>query len=374
MSETKVRSLRSQSLDLLRFPLAVFVVTEHMVCVSTDMGSLDVQSNEAFWVFHRFVAAFLQGISVPIFFFISGYVFFVNMPEMTKERYFQKLKNRTKTLFIPYLVWNALELLLVIVKSMSALGTFSSVPGVAPDLSLGSVLACFWRYDGELFPSVHGDGGGEAIYPLVYSLWFLRDLMIVVVFSPVLHWAIRKFRWGVLAILFVIYLLIPDANRYHYLITALLFFSTGAYLSIWRIDLFRVFKPLSRWSLALYLLLCLSLLFVSGAPEVMHYVKVLSIIVALPLAYNMATWLLQNTRIKVSSFLVSASFFIYVSHQLICFRVLKLSVFTLRPEQGWAVVATYVISEVAVILLLLGMFYLMKRYTPSLLRVVAGRK
>lgn len=161
MSETKVRSMRSQSLDLLRFPLAVFVVTEHMVCVSTDMGSLDVQSNEVFWVFHRFVAAFLQGMSI---------------------------------------------------------------------------------------------------------------------------------------------------------------------------------------------------------------------IVALPLAYNMAAWLLRNTRIKVSSFLASASFFIYVSHQLICFRVLNLSVFTLRPEQGWAVVATYVISEVAVILLLLGMFYLMKRYTPSLLRVVAGRK
>lgn len=161
MSETKVRSMRSQSLDLLRFPLAVFVVTEHMVCVSTDMGSLDVQSNEVFWVFHRFVAAFLQGMSI---------------------------------------------------------------------------------------------------------------------------------------------------------------------------------------------------------------------IVALPLAYNMAAWLLRNTRIKVSSFLAFASFFIYVSHLLICFRVLKLFVITLRPEQGWAIVATSVISEVAVILLLLEMFYLMKRYTPSLLRVVAGRK
>lgn len=146
MSETKVRSLRSQSLDLLRFPLAVIVVTVHMVTiqgVSTDMGNLDVQSNEAFLVFHRFVTAFLQCISVPVYFFISGYVFFANMPEMTKERYFQKLRNRTKTLLIPYLVWNALELLLVIVKSIPALGAFSSVPGVAPDLSFGSVLACF---------------------------------------------------------------------------------------------------------------------------------------------------------------------------------------------------------------------------------------
>ena len=376
MSETKVRSLRSQSLDLLRFPLAVIVVTVHMVTiqgVSTDMGNLDVQSNEAFLVFHRFVTAFLQGISVPIYFFISGYVFFANMPEMTKERYFQKLRNRTKTLLIPYLVWNALELLLVIVKSIPALGAFSSVPGVAPDLSFGSVLACFWRYDGELFPNVHG-GGGEALYPLVYSLWFLRDLMIVVVFSPVLHWAIRKFRWGVLVVLFMIYLLIPDNNRFHFLITALLFFSTGAYLSIWQIDMFRAFRPFSRWALVLYPLLCLFLFFVLGSPKVMHYAKVLSIIVALPLAYNMAAWLLQNTRIKVSSFLASASFFIYVSHLLICFRVLKLFVIMLQPEQGWAVVATYVVSEVAVILLLLGMFYLMKRYTPSLLRVVAGRK
>ena len=92
-------NLRSQSLDLLRFPLAIVVVTVHMF--SARVGLDGAQFNaDTFPVFRDvciFIRAFLAGISVPIYFFISGYVFFVNVDVFTTERYLQKLKNRVHT-------------------------------------------------------------------------------------------------------------------------------------------------------------------------------------------------------------------------------------------------------------------------------------
>ena len=132
--------------------------------------------------------------------------------------------------------------------------------------------------------------------------------------------------------------------------------------------------PLFRPAAVLYPLSCLSLFLIHGHPQVMHWVKVVSILAALPLAYNLAVWLLQKGWVRVSAFLASASFFVYVSHTLVHIRVLKLSAFLFQPESDWAVLLTYVVAEAAVIGLLLSAFWAMRQYTPRLLRIVAGRK
>ena len=105
--------LRSQSLDLLRFPLAVVVLTIHIF----SSGGLTVQGSTVtfdelpfFLELNHFIDGFLRGQSVPIYFFISGYVFFLGV-KLTKEKYAQKLRNRVKTLLIPYLIWNTIAVL-----------------------------------------------------------------------------------------------------------------------------------------------------------------------------------------------------------------------------------------------------------------------
>lgn len=71
--------LRTQSLDLLRFPLAVIVVSAHVfnkeaIAISGEV--FDVCQYSLYNDFLLFVDGFLRGISVPVYFFISGYVFF----------------------------------------------------------------------------------------------------------------------------------------------------------------------------------------------------------------------------------------------------------------------------------------------------------
>ncbi len=72
--------LRSQSLDLLRFPLAVVVLTIHTF--STDGftiqgNSVSLDDFPILLETNYFINAFLRGQSVPIYFFISGFVFFL---------------------------------------------------------------------------------------------------------------------------------------------------------------------------------------------------------------------------------------------------------------------------------------------------------
>ena len=88
--------LRSQSLDLLRFPLAVVVLVVHVFTISeVAFGGqrLHVGDFPLFEQVRCFLDAFLRGQSVPIYYFISGYVFFLGA-EMTRKVYVRKLNNR----------------------------------------------------------------------------------------------------------------------------------------------------------------------------------------------------------------------------------------------------------------------------------------
>ena len=108
-------NLRSQSLDLLRFPLAVVILLIHIFSTDgiTFQGkTLTFESYPLFLFVNRLIDAFLRGQSVPIYYFISGFVFFIGV-KMTKDVYIRKFKNRTKSLLIPYLIWNIFAILLL---------------------------------------------------------------------------------------------------------------------------------------------------------------------------------------------------------------------------------------------------------------------
>ena len=133
------RGLHSQSLDLMRFPLAVVVLTVHVSSITQLSGNTYTAGAEAF---SRFVEIFLHNQSVPIYFFIAGYVFFYKM-EMNRQQYTRKLHNRVKSLLIPYLIWNTVGILLIAAKALVK-GDGEFYP------TLSNLLSCYWMYDGSL--------------------------------------------------------------------------------------------------------------------------------------------------------------------------------------------------------------------------------
>lgn len=84
--------LRSQSLDLLRFPLAVVILLIHVFSTEGIVfqgNTLSFDSYPFFLFINRFIDGFLRGQSVPIYYFISGFVFFLG-GKLTKDIYINK--------------------------------------------------------------------------------------------------------------------------------------------------------------------------------------------------------------------------------------------------------------------------------------------
>lgn len=368
--------LRSQALDLLRFPLAVVIVCVHVFSDSFTLHGT-VYSFDDMPVFkevYYFISAFLKGQSVPIYFFISGYVFFLG-GEFTKEVYARKLKNRVKTLLIPYIIWNTVAILMQLALFLPV---FSSIlPGISKvelDWSLPAVLQCYWNASKGIFAWY----GSEIAmpYPQDMPLWFLHELMIMAICSPLIH---RLLKWGrsYIMMLFGVFWFVQTywGLNLSMLAEALFFFSWGAYMSICGKDMLAEFGRFFKVSAILYILLGVAyMVAVHRSPETADLLKRFNVVAGLFFAYNVSAWILRHNVCKVSPFLSASSFFIYVTHMLICNNILKLCFLIVSPVNQWGVVSLYMLAIVATLAVTLVAFYLLRRYTPGLLRVITGRK
>ena len=376
MEKQPIKKQYSEALGLLRFPLAVVVVAVHVFSAVVPGADGVKESSTFFQETSNLIFSFLRGQSVPIYFFISGYVFFLGIT-LDRETYKRKLYNRSKTLLIPFIIWNLLLLLQYVILRMPAFASFApSISQIQPSWGLRSVLQCFWDATQCVFPdSTPGDAG--YLYPINGPLWFLRDLMIVVLTTPILYWLLKRVGvWFVLLLgIAKVMAFFLDWGYSNQLLIAFFFFSWGAYMSVKRKDMMAEFGKYKKTSAVLYLALATAnMLALHYWPEACQTLKLACVFVGLLFAYNLAAWLVQHGWCHQNEFLASASFFIYVSHRLVWIMLLKLVSFVIPPTSGVAIVAIMTMTLVLTVALLLAVFWLMRRYTPGLLKVVAGRK
>ena len=358
--------LRRQTLDLLRFPLAIVVMLIH---IWPGPSSIDPQ----FCLLKLFCvtkSGFLSDQSVPIYFFIAGYVFFYNV-DFNKETYIKKLKNRTKTLLIPYIIWNTIALVsLMLSQKLLHPASFE------PNISLRSILDCYWNNRSSLF----GDANPNASSPIDPPLWFVRNLIIIVLFTPVLYNLIKHLKHYFIITLGIIWFLsnyiIGDTHFFaERLLSGIFFFSYGAYMSIHRRDMLIEFGRYFKSSMIIYPSLCLLYIIASYTyPETCSIIKGANILVGLMFAYNLSSWLLRKGYCKVSPFLASSAFFIYVSHALIIGYIFAFQKHLINPNNEIRQIIMYLLTSIMTAGILLGVFYLLRRYTPNLLKVLIGRK
>ena len=227
--------LRSQSLDLLRFPLAVVIVIIHTFNTNgfTLRGtSISVDNMTIFKEINYFIDGFIRGQSVPIYFFISGFVFFLGI-ELTKDIYIRKLKNRMKTLLIPYIIWNIIPVLLALFKRLPCFSSlFPNIHKVQLDFSLSAILSNFWDASKGIFiqpetSTTTSEVVSSNIYPIDVPLWFVRDLMIVVLCTPILYWLLKRTRYYFVLLLGALWFTLAywDLGHLNQLMTAFFFFT-----------------------------------------------------------------------------------------------------------------------------------------------------
>ena len=166
----------SLRLNLLRFPLIVGVVFIHAYSNTVGFAGGDMvvsQTNFVVDFVRNFVSQGVARIAVPLFFLMSGYLFFMGF-EWSKESYLIKLQSRIKTLLIPFLFWNIATLLLTaIIQAMPATKMF---------LSGRSLLVTNY----SIFDYLNAIIGLNTL-PISYQFWFIRNLIIFILLVPIIN-------------------------------------------------------------------------------------------------------------------------------------------------------------------------------------------
>ncbi len=173
-------SILSKTISLLRFPLAFMVVWSHVsFTVNIDgLQKLAIFEHSGYAYFRTCSIECFASISVPLFFFISGFLFFYKT-EWSKEAYISKLRKRVKSLLVPYLFWIAAPL------AFTALYQQLFLPETFDELRIADYSISDWLTSFGIQPP---GSESEISCPFNDPLWFIRDLIVITIISPVIYW------------------------------------------------------------------------------------------------------------------------------------------------------------------------------------------
>ena len=354
-------SIQSKTIEWLRFFCIGAVVLLHSV--GNPLEGKDFISYR-YGPYDAIRILFSEGlcwVAVPIFFLISGYLFFVKLEEWRTDVWVDKLKRRVKTLLIPYLLWNTIA----IVFSLATLYPEcvlkgEDVPNIAGWYSQIGGLRAFWD---------SGTGG----FPCNYPLWFIRDLMVFVIIAPAVFYYVKKTGIVGLFILYLAYVLDFWIKVPGFSAEGLFFFSLGAYLSLHRMDFTLLFKKCWITATCLAIPLVIAIVFTYGNNDsAWGYTNRLFTLLGTVATVGIVATLFQQERIKVHKLLTSSSFFVYAAHGTIVLPPIKFALEKILPNNQIGLIVSYFVSPFITVALLVLCYYYLRKWMPKTISVLSG--
>lgn len=156
-------------------------------------------------------------IAVPLFFVISGFLFFLSIKNGSMPEFISKYRKRIKSLLLPYLFWSIFGILFFLILQLIPISKPFFTNQLIVNYSTTQLLS-------RIF-----------INPFPYQLWFIKDLIVLILLSPILYWLIKYLKFYVILIFLVTW--ISSFNYFIFTNEALLFFALGAFFSIKNINI-----------------------------------------------------------------------------------------------------------------------------------------
>lgn len=378
--------LLSKTISCLRFPLTVGVVFIHFNLATKGFSMHGVKygldNPEWYYYIINFFSEVLPTIGVPLFFLISGFLFFYRK-EFNGAIYRQKLYSRATTLILPYFLWNIIAFL---IEASPKLPFLSSIYLNAykmeflftPERIFNTFFANF-RNEGVIVAPVAEDAITETSrnpYPIDGPMWYVRDLVVMVILTPVIYWFIKKGgKWFVVLLGIIYYFIkpmfLPNDGYPVLFFTAAFFFSAGAYFSINRTNFIDIVRKVN-WFPPLYLPITAIDTFTKKS-DYNIYIHEAGIIVGVISAVIVTSYLIEQGKVKVNMTLANSSFFVFALHTLIMDDIGKVlfTVFHL-PDNTYSMLFMYFVVPTITILLCVTIYIFLKRFSPKVCKILTG--
>lgn len=349
----------SQKFKIISLLSMVMVIFLHSYNIKNTVGYL-FEPNTFFSFFNIFIQNIIsQGlarIAVPIFFLLSGYLFFKNFNFLI---YKDKIAKRVYTLLIPYLFWAALSVFIYFI--------LQSIPGFShffkneliQDLSFQQLIIKTW------------------IDPTNYPLWFLRDLMLLIIISPLLFYLIKKIPVLFFSLLSVQWFFNIPETLLSLNSEPILFFSVGAYFSIIS-DKFLSIKILNKnliYLLSIYLIILIIKAVILTIYPSYAQMLILTIIhkISILLGIVILWFVLDRYKLSKMYFLTNFTFLFYVFHEP-TLTILKKAGYSVLGKSSLSSFFLYIIAPIVIIIFLTILGHILKKYYPKIASIITGNR
>ena len=364
----------------------------HMEPSGTTIGWGSLGSLDIWRIFACVSINELAAIAVPLFFMMSGYLFFYRT-EWNSAAFVGKLRRRVRSLLVPYVLFCLLAVVGLVVNY--AMSGHSWAQSLHLYLGDGKWLHNFW--------DVHTTGTNTNLlgiskpisYPINIPLWFIRDLMVIVLMTPIIHLAIKRLRWGWLLLMTALSISGVWIPLVGFSPSSVLWFSVGAWFSINGRSMAATFGRLRTLLLCAALPLMVLDILTDGTPadKYVHFAFLMTAVLAV---YGVAVgWHLPSTELLsgphlkdegaadgglIISNAAAMSFFIFAFHTL------PLPLLGCRPvewakqllwtgsDNGLLCIAQFIGATLLTAAVSMLVYWLLLWLCPGVLSVLTGRK
>lgn len=372
----------SRAIELLRFPLAVMVVFIHSYGQPkgfnlTELQTLPITATDICDYIRICLSLVLPNVAVPAFFLISGYLFFLNIDKLDYGVYKAKIKKRINTLFVPYVLWNIIAVLTtLLIKSIEAIKHQKNLMSIFLDFfDKNGYLHILWdshlmndSYPNWLMQNI------RATAPYNVPLWFIRDLMVVMLISPVLYWLLKKTRGWILVLLTIFFVSDIWIHLHGLSIMCILFFSVGSFLSIHHKDLIEWVTKYRIISYIMSPILIVSLVYL-GARNTTYgnWLNPVYIIIGTIALFNLAADAVGK-GLKINKTLVASTFFIFVAHNFVIRNYCQMLCYKILPNNTVGYILGYFSSVTLCIIVCVFIYIGMRKFIPNTLSLLMGKR
>lgn len=341
----------SRKVTIVSFILAVFVM--YIYAKNLPYYDFGDAHGTLIYVLNQILSETFGRVGVPFFFLQSGYwMFRYDIFDTQSGVLKRKLKKKVRSLGVPYLLWNTLGLLFFLIVTR--------LPGMPFRIYEGKIVEITWN---NIFEGVF-------LHKFYFPYWFMADLIVLTVFSPVLVLLLRNkyVTYVTITILLILSMLGIDTPVCQ--TSSILLFMMGGALSVYHREYWE--NPNSnRIETAVYILLfliCAVLKWIS-----IPYFSTIYIVVA-PILFWKSCELLGEMKAfdHEPLWFCKQSFFIYSAH---VFPVEAVSSLFSRVSSNMAWVSfSYVVNPLIVLLLLYVAARILAQWLPKVYGLLCGNR
>ncbi len=350
----------SNKIKVASLILIIMVLYLHSYNISDDTAFYFTSTNFFPTINIYFQNILSQGIArvaVPLFFMISGFLFFKE-GILTINLYKKKISSRFFTLLIPYIFWSFFVITIYFI--------LQSIPHTAQYFKNTLIKDLTFI---DLITKIF-------LNPINYPLWFLRDLIYIVLISPIFYFFIKKSPLITLSILLCLWLygLNDGTDLSFFKSEPFFFFAFGSYLAIHKQNTinFKIPNKTFYISLALYFILLVYKTYLITHFIDSDYIVILhktSILIGIFVFWTFLDRIKSYKLLSITKF----TFLFYVFHEPMNIIIRK-GVYSLFGKTVGVSLLLYISIPILIVITLITVSFLANKIIPKFYSIILGNR